>query len=177
MKAFKNQEIVIVNTTREDLSKVIRLFNQAIQLEGKDGYKVWNKIDLAGLKKDIENCLQYKIVEGDQINCIFSIQYSDPYIWREKEKDDALYIHRAVANKEYKGQKQFGILLNWAIKHAKSKNLKYVRMDTWADNSKIINYYRSYGFEMVGYYKTPDKVELPVQNRNLDVALLELKLK
>ncbi len=49
-------------------------------------------------------------------------------------------------------------------------------MDTWADNKKIITYYQSFGFEFVENYKTTDAPELPTQNRNLNVALLEMKV-
>jgi hypothetical protein len=49
-------------------------------------------------------------------------------------------------------------------------------MDTWADNYKIIEYYKSFGFVFIENYKTPDTPELPIQNRNLNVALLELAL-
>ena len=46
-------------------------------------------------------------------------------------------------------------------------------MDTWADNLKIIDYYKSYGFRVIEDYKTSDSKELPEQHRNLNVTLLE----
>ena len=49
-------------------------------------------------------------------------------------------------------------------------------MDTWADNEKIIEYYKTFGFKFLENYKTSNEPELPIQNRNLEVALLELKL-
>ena len=67
-------------------------------------------------------------------------------------------------------------MLNWAKQFARQNNLKFVRMDTWADNEKIIDYYKLFGFEFIENYKTPNVPELPIQNRNLDVALLEMKL-
>jgi hypothetical protein len=59
---------------------------------------------------------------------------------------------------------------------ALQNNLKFVRMDTWADNKKIIDYYKSFGFEFIENYKTTNATELPIQNRNLNVALLEMEL-
>ncbi len=41
-------------------------------------------------------------------------------------------------------------------------------MDTWADNSKLIEYYKSFGFEFIKNYKTTNAPELPIQNRKLD---------
>jgi ribosomal protein S18 acetylase RimI-like enzyme len=86
-------------------------------------------------------------------------------------------LHRIVVNPNFKGQKQFEKVLNWAKQFAMQNNLRYVRMDTWADNKKIIDYYRSFGFEFIENYKTTNAPELPLQNRNLNVALLELELK
>ena len=147
-----------------------------MNLQGKNGYKVWDRIDKNALEKDIKNGLQYKIVKRKDILCIFSIQYRDLFIWREKDNNNALYLHRAVVNPNFKGQKQFEKILNWTFQFAREKNLKYVRMDTWADNTKLIDYYKSFGFIFIENYKTTDSPALPIQNRNLNVALLEMRL-
>ena len=174
METTKTDNIKIVNTTKEDLDKILWLFEQAMDLQGKNGYKVWSGIDKTALEKDIETRLQYKIASGNDIVCIFSIQYNDPLIWRKRDRNDAIYLHRIVVNPNFKGQRQFEKVLNWAKQFARQQNLKFVRMDTWADNEKIIDYYKSFGFEFIEYYKTPDASELPIQNRNLHVALLEM---
>jgi hypothetical protein len=67
-------------------------------------------------------------------------------------------------------------ILNWIVEFANGNGLKYIRMDTWADNPNIIDYYKSYGFQFLENYTTPDIPELPDQHRNLKVALLEMKL-
>jgi len=80
------------------------------------------------------------------------------------------------SNPEFKGQRQVEKILNWIIDLAKEKGLKYVRMDTWADNPNIIAYYKSYGFYFIENYTTANTPELPGQHRNLKVALLEFEL-
>jgi len=159
-----------------DLDTVLWLFDQAMELQGKNGYKVWEGIDIIALQKDIDEGLQYKIVKGNDILCIFSTQHNDPFIWRDRDQNDAIYLHRIVVNPNFKGQKQFQKVLNWAKQFARQNNLKFVRMDTWADNKKIIDYYKSFGFEFIENYKTASATELPIQNRNLNVALLEMVL-
>ena len=176
MQPGEINNIKIYNTTIKDLEIVLWLFEQAMKLQGKNDYKVWEGIDKSALQKDIEERLQYKIVEGNDILGIFSVQHSDPFIWRDRDKDDAIYLHRIVVNPNFKGQKLFQQVLNWAKQFAQQNNLKFVRMDTWADNIKIIDYYRSFGFEFIETYKTTNTQELPIQNRNLNVALLEMKL-
>jgi ribosomal protein S18 acetylase RimI-like enzyme len=172
----KIDDFKIVNTTNGDLDKILWFFEQAMEMQGKNGYKVWSGIDKTALEKDIENGLQYKIVRDNDILCIFSIQHNDPFIWRYRDQNDAIYLHRIVVNPNFKGQRQFEKVLNWTKQFAGQKNLKFVRMDTWADNEKIIDYYKSFGFEFIENYKTTNTPELPIQNRNLNVALLEMVL-
>ena len=169
-------DIEIVQTTTEDLDTVFLLFKQVKRAQSKDGYKVWSSVDKETLERDVEERRQYKIVKGDDILCLFSMLSSDPFIWRGRENGDAIYLHRIVANPDFKGQKQFEKVLVWAIQYAHQNDIKFIRMDTWADNEKLIDYYKSFGFEFIENYKTPDIPELPRQNRNLDHALLELKV-
>jgi ribosomal protein S18 acetylase RimI-like enzyme len=176
MQTREVNEVNITNTDCRDLDSVLWLFEQAMILQGKNGYKVWNNIDRSGLEKDIADGLQYKITRSADIICIFSIQYNDPFIWRDRDQNDAIYLHRIVVHPDFKGQRQFEKVLNWTKDFAQRLNRPFIRMDTWADNKKIIDYYKSFGFELIENYTTPDTTELPIQNRKLDVALLELRL-
>jgi hypothetical protein len=65
------------------------------------------------------------------------------------------------------------LILEWSVNHVKEKGLQFVRMDTWGDNQKIIDYYMKFGFSFVENFTTPDTEELPVHNRKLKLALLE----
>ena len=100
----------------------------------------------------------------------------DKIIWRTTDMGDAIYLHRIVVNPAFKGQKLFGLILEWSIKHAKQKGLDFIRMDTWAANPTIINYYKDFGFEFVENYTTPDSMELPQHNRKLPLTLLEYRV-
>lgn len=130
MQTDKGEDIEIINTSQNDLDFVFCLFKQAIQRNGKNGYKVWNGIDKAGLENDIENKLQYKIIKGQYILGIFSVQYNDPFIWRDKEQNNAIYLHRIVVNPIFKGQRLVEKILQWVKQLARAKGLTYVRMDT-----------------------------------------------
>lgn len=173
---MKTGEIKIVNTTKEDFSTVFRFFEQVMKQQGKNGYKVWDSIDKIALEKDIEDRLQYKVLSRADILCVFSVQFKDPFVWGHRDQMDAIYLHRIVVNPKYKGQKQFEKILNWAMLFAQKNNLKFVRMDTWADNLKLIDYYKTFGFKFIENYRTTNSSELPSQNRNLNVALLEFRL-
>lgn len=164
------------NASIDDLPVIYEMFEQAIAFQKRNNYIGWQDYDKAFIRSDVENKLLFKITKGDNIICIFCICFDDFLIWRHREKGDAIYLHRIVLNQSFKGEKVFRNVLDWAISFAKEKGLKYIRMDTWAANAKIIAYYESYGFKFIENYTTPGTDELPIQHRNLNVALLELEL-
>lgn len=166
----------ILNTSKEDLPFIYSLYEEAIAYIKKNNYVGWTTYDKDFIKNDIENNLQFKIVQDDHILCLFSICFSDKLIWRKKEKGNAVYLHRIVVNPIFKGHKQFDKVLHWVYEFATKTGLKYIRMDTWADNPNIISYYKSFGFRHIEDYTTPNTPKLPKQHRNLKVALLELEV-
>ncbi|MEO7140867.1 MAG: GNAT family N-acetyltransferase [Ferruginibacter sp.] len=174
MDSFTDLEIT--NTTVEDFDKIMWLFEQAMNLKDKQGYRVWDTIDKHALKTEIKNGNQFKVISQNDISCIFSVQFFDKAIWREKDQHDAIYLHRIVVHPHHKGQRLFETVLNWVTAVAKDKNLRFIRMDTWADNKKLIRYYESFGFIFIEYIKTSNTPELPLQHQDLDLALLQLDI-
>ena len=164
------------NTEMSDLAQIFTLFEDSINYQEKKGYPVWKHYDKHAIIRDIENKNQYKVVVDSKTGIIFSVCYTDKVIWRELDKGDSVYLHRIVVNPELKGQKLFGKILDWVVEHSKQKGLSSIRMDTWAANPNIINYYKGFGFTIIENYTTPDTEELPVHNRNLALTLLEYRL-
>lgn len=168
--------IEVRNTEMSDLAQIFKLFEHSINYQEKKGYPVWRNYDRNAIIKDIEDKNQYKIVIDSQTAIVFSVRYSDKVIWRDLDKGNSIYLHRIVVNPAFKGQKLFGTILEWVTEHSKQKGLSSIRMDTWAANPTIINYYKGFGFDFIENYTTPDSEELPVRNRNLALTLLEYKL-
>jgi ribosomal protein S18 acetylase RimI-like enzyme len=168
--------IEVINTERSDLEQIFGLFEHSIDYQERKGYPVWRNYDKNAIIKDIADKNQYKVVVGAKTAIVFSVRYSDKVIWRHLDTGNSIYLHRIVVNPEFKGQRLFGTILDWAIEHSKQKGLSSIRMDTWAANPTIIDYYKSFGFAFIENYTTPDSEELPVHNRNLALTLLEYKL-
>ncbi len=166
----------IINTANEDLPLIYKLFEHSITYQEKNGYPVWRNYDKNAIVQDIADKNQYKVVIDGQVGIVFSVRYSDKVIWREMDKGESIYLHRIVVNPAFKGQKLFGAILDWCIQHVKQKNLGNIRMDTWAANPNIIEYYKGFGFTFIENYTTPDSPALPVHNRNLALTLLEYTL-
>lgn len=176
MNTIQTDGIRIINTTKDDLGFIYWLFEEAISYQKKNGYTPWKGYDKAALQAEIANQLQFKVVNGPDILGVFSISYSDPGTWAEWDTGNAIFLHRTISNPNFKGQRTFERIRDWAIRFAKEKNLAYLRMDTWADNQKIIDFYQGYGFRIVTTRTTSNDPALPEQNRNLNVTLLEMKV-
>lgn len=168
--------IDVINTEMSDLVHIFELFDHSIIYQEQKGYPVWRNYDKNAIVKDISEKNQYKVVIDSMMAIVFSVCYTDKLIWRALDKGESIYLHRIVVNPAFKGQKLFGTILEWAIEHSRKKGLRNVRMDTWAANPTIIEYYKSFGFSFVENYTTPPSDELPVHNRNLALTLLEYRL-
>jgi len=73
--------------------------------------------------------------------------------WKFIDKNNpkpALYIHWLTVNREFAGQGFSKILIEFASKEALKKNLKLLRLDTDADQPKLMNVYKNLGFELMG---------------------------
>lgn len=170
------EELKVVNTELDDLDMIFKLFEHSIAYQEKNNFPVWRNYDKNAVIRDVEIRNHYKVVNNGDILIVFSVCHTDKIIWREMDTGTSIYLHRIVVNPEFKGQRLFGIILDWAIRYSKQMRIRSIRMDTWASNSTIIEYYKSFGFNFVENYTTPDSPELPVHNRNLALALLEYKL-
>jgi ribosomal protein S18 acetylase RimI-like enzyme len=165
----------IVNTEKADLVQIHEFFAHSIAYQKANGYPVWENYDRGAIVRDIDEKNQYKAVNAEGIGIVFSVGYHDEIIWREMDQGESIYLHRIVVNPDFKGQSLFRLIVDWALEHIHQKGLKSVRMDTWAANKNIIEYYKKFGFAVVEHYTTPDTQELPVHNRNLALTLMEYR--
>lgn len=165
----------IIRTEKSDLPFVYHLFDEAILYQKRKNYPVWPGYDKTVLNNDIEDKRAFKIVINNEIACIFSIT-TDDMAWNDDGLGIAVYVHRVVVNQKFKGQRLFGVITNWLIDYAQKHQLKLVRMDTWGNNPVIIDYYKTFGFELTGFQQYPDTEDIPIQLRGNRSALLEYKL-
>ena len=176
MNTIDPGKVRIVNTIPDDLTFIYWLFEEAIRYQKKNGYPAWKGYDKNALRSEMDRGLQYKVQRDAEILAMFSISYTDPATWGEWDTGKALYLHRCITNPHFKGQRTFENIRSWAIQFAKDKGLDFLRIDTWTDNPTIIEFYGNYGFTVVAHRTTPDSPELPEQNRNLRVTLMEMKV-
>lgn len=91
----------------------------------------------------------YVALRDDQYVGTYTLTWSDPHIWQELDCSDAGYIHRFAVNRAYKGQGIGNDLLRAAEQQIRHKGKTLIRLDCMADNHKLNQYYRDYGFRFV----------------------------
>lgn len=171
------KSIQVLNSLSTDVDTIFEFYDLAIEHQKKVSPKQWQGFDSELVKQEIADGRQYKILVDGTVAAIFAITYSDPQIWLGKDHEKAVYIHRIVTHPDFRGYGFVNVIVDWAKEHSKEKPLDYIRMDTWADNEKLLVYYTSCGFEHVGEIKIAADSGLPKHYEGITLNLFEIRLK
>jgi ribosomal protein S18 acetylase RimI-like enzyme len=166
----------IVTAQRSDFDLIFDLYDKAIHFQKSVFDKHWLGFDADLVRREIDENRLWKILESDATACIFSVAYEDPIIWGENSDDSAMYIHRIVTDPEFRGRGYVKAIVEWARTHAYENALRYIRMDTWADNLKLKEYYIGCGFEWMGTVSPADSPTMPAHYRGIHLGLFEMDL-
>lgn len=168
--------IQIINSNSEDLATIFKFYDHAVAHQKKVSDKHWQGFDEVMIRQEITEKRQYKILVDGVIGCIFAVTFNDPQIWEERDLTPSIYIHRIVTHPDFRGLGFVKYITKWAIDFTKANNLQFVRMDTWADNEKLIGYYKSFGFSDAGIIKIKADSGLPKHYEGISLQLFEIKV-
>ena len=168
--------MTILHSTREDLDSIFKIYDDATEYQKKQTINYWKGFERSLVKKEIEEKRQYKIMVDGEIACVFVINYDDPLIWKERNEDPSIYIHRIATNPTFRGSSFVKQIVEWAKGHAKETGKDFIRMDTTSGNDKLNNYYFNCGFTDKGITLIGNEEELPVHYRGGSLNLFEIKL-
>ena len=163
-------------SVHEDIPSILELYRSAADYQRHNGYNVWHEFAPELIANEIAHHRHFKITEGNAIACVFTICYSDPVIWEEKDKDPAVYLHRIATNPAFKGQGMMRLIQKWAAQHALDNKKKFIRMDTWGDNENLKAYYEKCGFDFAGRRVLPDPNPLPAHYWGISLCLFEINV-
>lgn len=166
----------IINCIEADVPFMLEQYDLAREYQKQRSTRHWQRFDPALIRKEIEEKRQWKIMIDDSIACIFMIAYDDPGIWGEKNSDPAVYIHRIVTHPDHHGKGLIKNIIAWAKEHAKQSGKKYLRMDTWGDNPKLIEYYSKCGFKLLEIITPQNTDDLPPHYSCISLSLFEMRL-
>ena len=168
--------MLIINSTQADIDAIFELYDVATAHQKAVAEKHWLGFERTMVETEIREQRQYKIMENDQIACVFAVTFSDLAIWQDRNADPSIYIHRIATNPKFRGNHFVKIIVAWAKDFAVKNALSYIRMDTGSGNDKLNNYYVSCGFEYLGITKLGDAKDLPEHYKKGDSSLFEIKI-
>jgi hypothetical protein len=165
--------MTILNSTSEDIPRIFALYDDAIAYQKTVFHKQWEGFEQSLIENEVAENRQWKIVIGGEIACIFAITFDDEILWGEKSIHPAIYIHRIVTNPNFRGAAFVNHIIAWGREYCKANDKIFIRLDTWGDNQKLIDYYVKCGFN---YLETIDLAKtdgLPAHYKGR-LALLEI---
>ena len=155
-----NKKLKLTNCSLSDLDTIMKLYDAAIELQTQKNTVVWPKFQRSSVEKEIREGRQWKIMVGNELACNWAITFDDKEIWGEKDNNNSIYIHRFAANPDFRGNRFIDVIVPWAKAYALSKGRRYVRLDTLGNNTKLIEHYKSAGFNFLGIWKLTNTLNL-----------------
>lgn len=162
---------------RSTLSSVAEFRNfwaAALAYQASAQLPPWSPYPEEKINDEIAAGLHFSAFMPDNVLAgFFSVALADAPIWGSKEKGDAIYIHRMCVNPACKGNNLAASVLTWAYGYVSGSGQRFVRMDTWRDNPRLIKYYAACGFRHIGNRQMGHAPDLPPHYKNANLALFE----
>ena len=167
----------IRNCLMTDVNEILSLYEAARNLQLQRKMVVWPSFENDFIEKEIKEERQWKIVIDNVMACNWTITLEDKEIWGEKDRNDAIYIHRICTNPILRGNRYMDEIVVWSKKYAEKIGKRFVRLDTLGNNTKLIEHYTSAGFHFLGMVKLTDTGNLPAHyQREPNCCLFEIDL-
>jgi len=167
--------IQVVNSHITDIDLIFDFYDLAIAHQKKVFNKHWQGFSKELVETEISENRQYKILVDGKVACVFAVTFEDKLIWGDRDQD-SIYIHRIVTHPDFRGYSFVKEIIKWAKVYASGNSLKFIRMDTWADNQKLLEYYTGCGFDYVGVVALHQSEGLPKHYEGISLSLFEIKL-
>lgn len=156
----------IQNCLISDTDAILSLYEAARELQKQREMVVWPFFEEAFVVKEIQEQRQWKMIIDNEIACNWATTFEDKEIWEEKDKGDAVYVHRICTNPILRGNRYIDKIVAWAKSYAAQAEKQYVRLDTLGNNTKLIKHYTSSGFDFLGIVELADTSTLPAHYQN-----------
>jgi ribosomal protein S18 acetylase RimI-like enzyme len=159
-----------------DIDIAFDLYEKAIEFQKKVFDKSWLGFDRSLVETEIAEKRLWKIMENGSVACIYTLAFADPMIWGADSGQSAMYIHRIVTNPDFRGRGYVRVITEWAKGFAPTRGIRFIRMDTWGDNQKLMDYYLDCGFKFMREVTPEESDTLPKHYRGIRLSLLEIDL-
>jgi ribosomal protein S18 acetylase RimI-like enzyme len=165
----------IKNSIIEDIDMIFEMYDKAIKYQKTVFNKQWLGFERDLIETEIRENRQWKIIIDDAAACIFAVTFNDAVIWNKKDEQPSIYIHRIVTHPDFRGVGFVTKIIDWARDFCLANGKEYIRLDTWGDNPKLIDYYIKCGFNYVETINLDNTEGLPIHYKGT-LALFEIKI-
>ncbi|MGD1839929.1 MAG: GNAT family N-acetyltransferase [Thermonemataceae bacterium] len=167
----------ILSCTPEDLKGIFELYEYATNHQkSKKTVAVWPAFEKSLVQNAIAEKRQWKLLVEEEMACVWTITFTDPQIWEEKNDDPAIYIHRIATHPHFRGNYYVKDIITWAKSYAKTQQKRFIRLDTVGNNEKLIAYYTKAGFTFLGMFTLKNTDQLPAHYQDGPACLFEIDL-
>lgn len=80
----------------------------------------------------------------------------DEDLWHPSD-GPGLYLYKLIVARAYAGNGIGALVINWACSRAAEWGYPWLRLDAWPSNPKLLDYYRTQGFEDVRVERVPGR--------------------
>ncbi len=117
---------------------------------------MWKKdeIDREELIKSLDQNSFVVLKNGTENVAGMILQWSDPIFWPSAKPYESGYIHKLCVSRKYAGRNISKNMIDYAIEKCKSNQVKYLRLDTGSDNTKLRELYERNGFVLIDFLET-----------------------
>lgn len=166
----------IETAAKNDINTIYELYEMATSYQKTVSNKQWEGFEQTLIENEIGENRLWKICYDNQIVCVFSINFNDKLFWGERDQKPSIYIHRIALNSNFRGQSIMTKIIDWAKKYCVQNEKQFIRIDTWGENTKLIDYYLKCGFKHIDTVDLDNTIGLPVHYKG-KLALLEMPIK
>lgn len=170
---MKHTRMQVQPTTPADLHAIRAAYDAGRKTQREQHSVVWPEFTNDAILAEIEAAQLLRVVDGDTLAGVFSVAYEDSAIWGEMERGAHIYLHRITRSAEYRGRGLVSAVLEWAAVRCTALGRAGLRMDTWASNDTLIEYYGRLGFQVVGRRRIAPDPRLAAHYHGIVLALLE----
>jgi GNAT superfamily N-acetyltransferase len=164
----------IRRSTHSDIRTFRHFWDSALAYQKARQLPLWPPFPESDVEEEIRIGLHFASDFPDGFLAgYFSVALSDELIWAGEERGDAIYVHRMCVNPLRKGSNLARSVLAWSHGYASSLGRKFVRMDTWADNQRLVGHYVGCGFHYIGDRQLGDVAGLPPHYSSTRLALFQ----
>jgi ribosomal protein S18 acetylase RimI-like enzyme len=169
--------MLIKRSAASDEGRFLEFWNRALAAQRASGFPLWPEFPAEMTRREIRDGGHFSAHDPNGLLVgYFSLAMTDPVIWAAEERGDAVYIHRMCVNPEAKGNHFARHVLSWACGYAARAGRQYVRMDTWRDNPRLVEYYASCGFRRFADRHVRGDHRLPAHYADIHLTLFQNEL-